>query len=225
MVMSAKDFEAISESLVPLSIGKTIRQLMSYSHMTEADLCRGVNLPQTTINRLLSGQTNDPRISILIAVAQFFDISLEQLLGQELLILDSVWKHTKGLTIPVLDWKFLSKWFSNSEKENCKIERWIKTEKLLSKNSFAIVSPVSCYSVFGEKSVLIMNCIQDQTVEDGQIVLLEDPVGEFCLRKVFKEGNTVYLKRLFAPFEVISASDSSIFRAYVVESRNDRFLC
>jgi len=220
MEINAKDFN--TDDLVPLSIGKTIRQLMSYSHMTEADLCRGVNLPQTTINRLLSGQTNDPRISTLLVVAQFFDISIEQLLGKDLIILDSVWKQTKGLTLPVLPWECLSDWFSEA-KDKCKINRWIKTEKSLNKNSFAVSSPASCCGIFGEGSLLIMNNIQEDPVKDGQIALVESDSEEFYLRKVLKEGNSIYLKRLFAPFEVMPLPDKMTFRAYVIETRNDKF--
>ena len=190
--------------------------------MSEADLCRGVNLPQTTINRLLSGQTNDPRISTLLVVAQFFDISVEQLLGKDLIILDSVWKQTKGLTLPVLEWESIKDWFLET-KDKCKINHWIKTEKTLNKDSFATFCPASCSGLFGEGSLLIMNRLQEETVKDGQIVLVESDLGELYLRKILKEGNSIYLKRLFTPFEVMPLPDKMIFRAYIVETRNDKF--
>ena len=48
-----------------------------------SDLARQLHLPAPTINRILSGQVTDPRASTLILLADYFDVSIDQLLGRE----------------------------------------------------------------------------------------------------------------------------------------------
>lgn len=57
--------------------------MLLMGNMSEAKFARAVNLPKATINRLLSGRTPDPRAGTLLPIAQYFGISLEQLLGVE----------------------------------------------------------------------------------------------------------------------------------------------
>lgn len=213
------------KSEVPLEfpLGLMIRGLMEHFKMSEADLCRGVGLPQTTINRLLTGQTSDPRISTLMVLAQFFNISLDQLTGKEKLILSPSYNQAKGSTIPVIAWKDLQIWLTLPNGGDCNSIRFLKTEKTLSKGSFAVRTPVACEPVFGKDSMLIMERLHDPEPLEGQMVLVEISAGQYGLRQVLQEGNTYYLKRLFPPFDVIPAHKNA-FHACVVEARTDRFI-
>lgn len=64
-----------------LPISAVLRVLMN--GMSESELSRKTKIPKTTINRLLSGQTPDPRISTVAALAKYFNISIEQLIGEK----------------------------------------------------------------------------------------------------------------------------------------------
>ena len=197
---------------------------MVHAKMSEADLSRGVNLPQTTINRLLTGQTTDPRVSTLVAIAQFFEISLEQVLGRELLVLNANCRHGKNSTIPVVPWEYLGEYLGNGLKNETCLTAWIRTEKRLNPGAFALKTPVACFSIFGEGSTLILNRLtQNDKILDGQIYLVETDSGQFCLRKVLCEANYYFLKRLFPPFDIEKANDKTIFHACVVEARSDKF--
>lgn len=197
---------------------------MEHFKMSEADLCRGVSLPQTTINRLLTGQTCDPRISTLTILAQFFDVSLDQIIGKEKLVLNPSYHQAKGTTIPIIKWSNLQDWLSTQNYLDEGFEDFIKTEKVLSAGSFAIKTPVACEPVFGKDSLLIMNRLHGpESVLEGQIILIEISSGQYGLRQVLQEGTAYYLKRLFAPFEVNAAESRNVFHACVVEARTDKF--
>ena len=211
-------------SEVNFPIGKIVRQLMVHAKMSEADLSRGVNLPQTTINRLLTGQTTDPRVSTLVVIAQFFEISLEQILGRELLVLNSNCRHGKNSTLPVVPWEYLGEFLGGGLNNEDALTTWLKTEKLLNPGSFALKTPVACFPTFGEGSTLVLNRLTpNDKILDGQICLVELAPGQFCLRKILCEANNYFLKRLFAPFDIEKANDKAAFRACVVEARNDKF--
>lgn len=204
-------------------IRQVIRQLMTYAHISEADLCRGVNLPQTTINRLLSGQTNDPRISTLAAIARFFEVSLEQLLGRDLLILNLSFKQGKGSILPLISWSQLPQWLKTSSYQEIPISSWIRTEKLLNEGSFALPAPSALYSLFGKDSILILNRLIQISENDNQIVLVEQAQKNFYLRQVLCEGSSLFLKCLFPPYEMTLMEENAKIHACVVESRCDKF--
>lgn len=214
---------------VGFPIGEVVRQLMAHAKMSEADLCRGlkgrgINLPQTTINRLLTGQTTDPRVSTLVGLAQFFEISLEQVLGQEMLVLNSKTKTHKSSTIPVVSWEHIGQYCQETLDNKDSLTAWIKTEKSLNSGSFALKTPVACYPIFGEGSVLVFNRLTGtDKVLDGQVALVETEPGQFCLRKVLREGSDYFLKRLFSPFDIAQADNKTVFHACLIESRNDKF--
>ena len=213
-----------SEASIKLSVGTQVRKLMEHFKMTEADLCRGVNLPQTTINRLLTGQTCDPRISTLAILAEFFDVSLDQIIGKEKLVLNPSYNHAKGSIIPVIEWTNLQFWLEHQNYPENDLKSFVKTEKTLSPGSFAIKTPVACESIFGKDSLLIMNRLQEFKALEGQMILVEFAPGQYGLRQILQEGSTYYLKRLFAPFEVTPSTDKSVFHACVVEARTNKFI-
>lgn len=60
-----------------------LKYLMKRQSLSESALARKVNIPQPVISRLLSGGTSNPRISTLLALAQYFNISIEALIGAD----------------------------------------------------------------------------------------------------------------------------------------------
>lgn len=209
------------DDVINFPIGENIRRLMSCSKMSEADLCRGVNLPQTTVNRLLSGHTTDPRVNTLVAIAQFFEVSLEQILGFEALIPNNLGISTRGCILPIVNWNNLSNWLYNKLEISNELHHWVKTERNFNEHSFALPAPASCSQVFGEDGVLLMNRLQSDEIEDGKILLLEQN-NEFFLRKVLREGSQWFAKRLFSPYEITLLSENVTFHAYMVEVRNEK---
>lgn len=209
---------------VAVQIGKTMRHLMSLSNLSEADLCRGVNLPQTTINRLLSNQTNDPRISTLSAVANFFDITIEQLIGTEQLVNNEEKQNIRGSFLPILDWNSIKQWIDSEEREkyNRYHKEWIRTESELSKGSFATLAPSSTNDFFGRKSLLLLNLLSEtdrKSLPDGTIALIAAENESLTLRQIIIDGSSILLKQLFSPHNVSKITQNEKIYGAVVEAR------
>lgn len=67
-----------------LEIKDILSQLLKRANIASgSELARKLNLPAPTINRLLSGYVADPRSSTLVLIADYFNISVGQLLGKE----------------------------------------------------------------------------------------------------------------------------------------------
>lgn len=64
----------LQKNLFNLMVKKGIR--------SGSDLARQLDIPPPSINRILSGQITDPRCSTLILLADYFDVSIDDLLGR-----------------------------------------------------------------------------------------------------------------------------------------------
>ncbi len=60
----------------------TVRRLQKKAGINDAELSRAINLNPGTLSRLLSGETVDPRLSTLSALAKFFSVSISSLIGE-----------------------------------------------------------------------------------------------------------------------------------------------
>jgi transcriptional regulator with XRE-family HTH domain len=75
------DFKEAVKMSTKNSLGKQLHKLMAQHNVTEANLARIIKLPQPTLNRLLSGQTEDPRISTLRKLSSYFNVTLDYLIN------------------------------------------------------------------------------------------------------------------------------------------------
>jgi transcriptional regulator with XRE-family HTH domain len=83
--------------------------------MSESNLARAANIPKATINRILSGRTPDPRASTLVPIAQYFGVSLEQLLGvmplpEQIPLRAQTIAHTHVLQMPFVAMNKIYQW-------------------------------------------------------------------------------------------------------------------
>lgn len=64
-------------------LGKNLKSLLSKSNLSENELSRRTGVPQQIINRILLGQNKNPKIATLIPLANYFMVSVSQLIGDE----------------------------------------------------------------------------------------------------------------------------------------------
>lgn len=91
-----------------------ILELLLHTHaISDSALSKKAGVPQPTIHRLRSGMSPDPRVSTLIPLANYFNITVGQLIGTETLPNDLNQPHNNstGVTpfIPTLSWQDVSR--------------------------------------------------------------------------------------------------------------------
>ena len=96
-----------------LQLRNTLKKLLLERDMKPVELSREVNLPPTTIHRLLTGKSTRPYQSSLEPIADFFDVTIDQLLGESPLE-----KQTVRL-LPFISWEKLT--VSLTAKTSCEI--------------------------------------------------------------------------------------------------------
>ena len=104
-----------------MTLTDNLQQLMRiHGNLSVSDLSRLTNIPQPTLHHILSGATKKPRKQALEAVADFFSISIAQLLGEEPLphrIPEIIKEDLKLSAVPIIQWDMLKNWPINNLKE------------------------------------------------------------------------------------------------------------
>ena len=61
----------------------TVKHLQQEAGVNDSELSRAIDLDRGTLSRLLSGETIDPRLSTISAIARFFAVPMSSLFGEE----------------------------------------------------------------------------------------------------------------------------------------------
>lgn len=64
-----------------MKIASNLAELLKKRCIKKNQLAHHVGIPVMTIRRLLSGETGDPRISTLKCIADYFEVSVDVLIG------------------------------------------------------------------------------------------------------------------------------------------------
>lgn len=138
-----------------------LKYLMKRQSLSESALARKVNIPQPVISRLLSGGTSNPRISTLLALAQYFNISIEALIGADNLPSEAITVSTHYIYIHT---------------DKTLLNKTIPLQMIMSsvkdKTAFAYsLSNNLMHPVFNEKTTLIIS--PEKKHKHGSFVLIK----------------------------------------------------
>jgi SOS-response transcriptional repressor LexA len=168
-----------------------LHQLMRTRGVSEAELARRSHIPQPTLHKILSGKTDDPRASTLKALANAFEISIDELLSGA-----NIPRQINGMpktqSISIISWSECidaANFIKNLTPTNW--SNWIVSE-YLSQNAYGLISKSSMEPCFPKRTVLIID--PDTMAEDGDMVVAHYPnTQEATLRKLSTDGPTKLL--------------------------------
>ncbi len=86
-------------------VGKILSRLLSEHKLKVSELARRVQLPQPTIQRIAAGVCENPHISSLKPIADYFSISIDQLKG-----IDPIPKFDQIHKLPLISWSEATHW-------------------------------------------------------------------------------------------------------------------
>ncbi len=185
---------------------KNLRWLMHKRKITEAELTRKTKIPSTTLHKILSGETADPRISTLQTLSTHFGVLLDHLYSKNMEVEEeaSLIFPQKNFFIPIISWEdsveiqdstdFLSK-FKNNE--------WITADILKTERAFALTTKPSMEPRLPRGTVLIIDICTAPI--DGDLVIVHYANSkEATLRELFIDGPN----KLLLPVNAITKGDN-----------------
>lgn len=198
--------------------------LMKEQDMTVSELARRTGVGQPVIHRVLSGETDNPKIATLSPIAHFFAVTLSQLIGDEPISKDRIsgtFRMTSfGWTkIPLLNWEQVISW--PDQKESFTIDIHEATEMAVSKNAYALrVKDTTMLPRFPENTLLIVDPIVKPTDRDFVIAHIHGQ-KQALFRQFLLNGDDIYLKPLNSDFNLQLLDKKSKLLGVMVQARMD----
>lgn len=188
------------------ALSDNLKKLMWQGRLNETELARQVCISQPVIHRLAKGETTNPNVDTLRPIAKFFDISLEQLIGDEPLPLDKPQQGSASLDkwrdIPEISWEEALHWKHNDKPYALRVLDNTMEPRFLP-NTLLIVDPTL-------------------TPNNGDFVVVNFPDQSIALfKQILFDGQDVYLKSLNSDFQIIKSESNHSFLGVVVEARFD----
>ncbi|MDP3268070.1 MAG: S24 family peptidase [Legionella sp.] len=216
----------MNESTISLRIKDNLLFLTRKFNISEAELSRKANLPQATLNRLLKGTTDDPRASTLKTIADFFNITVDQLLSDQLLK-ESTFDTTR-LPIYTMDQNqsILEKIQSNMSLEWSNLlikkeEQSVEVEPSISDRCMAFeVKGDSMFPQFIEGIFVIIDTTVIAKHRDFVIYLL-DKSKQIVLRQYIEEEDNHILKPINYAYKPIQIDEKDILIGTVIQAKSD----
>lgn len=164
-----------------------IEFFMKKKKINASKLAEIVHVSQPTIHRLLKGKLEDPRLSLLSDIADYFSISIDRLIGKDTSD-QNIIENDKSLSqVPIIGWNDVIKGVHSTHLTPNTWSEWVVVDKNLTKNSFALRSKRSMEPRFPTNSLLIV----DSTLEplDGDLVIVHyQDTTEATIREIRLDG-------------------------------------
>jgi len=204
-----------------MKISENLKKLSEKHNLNTLELSRRTGIAQPVIYRLLTGETQDPKITTLLTLSNYFGIALDQLVEEHPLFEPK--KKYLCFEIPLLTWKQVSEQFESS-KNAVASEKVIIDFKPIS-NIFALrVDDDSMLPIFTKETLLIINGDQDPI--DGNFIIAKIRGNKEALfRQLVIDGKTRYLKSLNPDADkckiALFDKKKDIFCGVLIQSKTD----
>jgi transcriptional regulator with XRE-family HTH domain len=209
-----------------LKLGNTLKKLLFERDMKPIDLAREVNMPPPTIHRLITGKSTRPYRSSLKPIADFFSVTIDQLLGEnplevknDLVSAQSDTVGNKVKIIPVRDWDTLK-----DETQPLSKQGEIIVTNDTDENAFALImADTSMEPLFPRGCILIFEPGLKPVDRSYILVKLSD-TNNYVFRQLLIDLDHQYLKPLnpeLSTFKMRLLEKNDSILACLIESRQN----
>jgi len=172
-------------------ISTTLKTLMEQKEINTSELARRTGVAQPVIYRIVSGETDNPKLNTLIPLASYFDIHLDNLVtGLNLQNPESKNTTKKSATsrIPLLSWDQIR------GRNFHRAETWYVTQNnTISATAFGLtVKDTYLQPAFPLNTIMIFDSALQPENED--IILIAKQTQNPCIKRYLLDGSDAYLK-------------------------------
>ncbi|OGT22140.1 MAG: hypothetical protein A3C55_02050 [Gammaproteobacteria bacterium RIFCSPHIGHO2_02_FULL_42_13] len=198
-------------------------KLMSIHNISGHELHRNTGIPTSTIQRLCTEKRPNPTISTLKPIADFFSISLNQLIGDtplpnEYTIGISFQKHETWKNILIITWEEALNWLSGNI--NITNKPVVSTDIDVGKNVFALEIPNNDWVGFRKGSILIVDP-DVAPMDRGFVISTKKGLDSTTMKKYLIYDGEVYLEPLNKIFKTVDLSNDFIILGTVIQLKLD----
>ena len=205
-----------------IGIKDVLSYLLEQSKITESHLAKALNLPRASINKIHSGKILDPRTSTLNLIANYFGVTLDQLVGKSPLINESA---IKFIQVPVVDQDDLKNYPQTAYTMNFASHKnlvLVEYDSINHNDNLKLIATKiisdAMLPYFDEKTTAIID-INAQATNRKYVLVYIAATNEVLLRQIFIEGNTKVLKAINSIFDPIKLANEDRIIGVVIQTK------
>lgn len=182
-------------------LSSNLKKLLFAKNLKPTGLSKLTNVSQPTIQRIVSGTSARPHVSSLQPIAEYFSISVEQLLGEkpisfleesEKLDLDVA---SKVKHIPLLSWSQVDEWLEKHT-EVTDYEQYVYIDKTADDHAFALrTKDASMEPLFPTGTLLIFDP-KKSYADRGYVLVKLAETNNLIFRQLLLDGADKFIKPL-----------------------------
>lgn len=197
-------------------IGININKLLADQNIRVSELARRIKLPQATVQRIASGTCENPHISSLKPIADYFSISIDQLKG-----LEPIPKFDMIAKLPLIQWSEAADW---GRKKESNTKEFVLADIAVSNYSYALKVLDSAMEPFFPRETLLIVDPGIKPKDRSYIIVLGNGANIPIFRQLIINGPDKILKPLSPDTEIYKVtrlSESDNILATVVQARRN----
>lgn len=213
-------------------ICQVLKRLMFERDLKTAELARLINMPQPTLHRIVEGTSTRPHAPSLVAIANYFGLSIEQLKGEapipwlapmDLEILQAGWQK-----VPLIDWLELAQFTSDQatieQETHLAFKPIVLSEVKFEGGSFALKMPdASMDPLFPLNTTLIFD--QGITAKDRDYVLVHlQKDDRYVFRQLIVDAQQNFIRPLSPDLREITLqtlTQEDVFCGVLVQTKQE----
>lgn len=198
------------------TLKNTLELLMQEFQLNTSKLARLTGVSQPIIYRILTGENSNPTLETIKKIANYFEISIAQLVGELPLIEKKIGQSRICCQlVPVLQRTQLKSLPDISE---CKVAEYVYSDKVTAEQNFAFtINDTAMEPIFPKNSLLVFELALNANDQDYVLAAMG---GDVVFKQVLYDGNNLWVKSINPAFkaEKISSNDFSLL-GKLVEAR------
>lgn len=192
-------------------------KLMRRCRVKVSELHKTTGVPLTTLKRMKNDTNSNPTLSSIIPVANFFGLTVDQLVGIVPLPSDKLlgsYQEKKGYwtNVPIIQWEEVSDW----PHVNINVGSITSTDAEVSRDSFALIVETSDLIGFLANSILIIDP-QAKPEHGDYVVAIKEGEKITSLKQFLLHEGETYLKPLNPHYKTVSLDKSYKILGLVVQ--------
>lgn len=219
-----KELDANKKNIFTQKLGSSIERLMELHHVNMNQLHKNTGVPLTTINRIINDESVNPTITSLIPIADYFGVTLNQLMGidpldSDILVGKYARKRDLWTDVPIINWEDTAEWPLNLH--TLAISNAISTDVTLGEHPFALVINEMNWEGFFPNTILIVDSNLQPEHSDYAVVL---KLGQkrASLKQILIDDDKTYLRPVNKDYQTQLLDESYKLLGVVVQIRMDR---
>ncbi len=202
------------------NINTVIELLINNSGLSECELSRRINITVATLNKIKTGLISNPTAKTLERIAQYFGITIDQLMGLSPL---ETYFSNNLCSVPFIEINYLPD-LINSSLNFTNHKEWKRIEvndNIKNHNLFATTSlGDAMYPLLDSQTIVIID--KDYEIKNKAFVLVHlYDSNEFIIRRLLIDGSFRILKPLNNSFPTITLTNEDEIIGSIVSTIKD----